>query len=120
MALTTKSILPAAETALLPDDADQVHVPTGSPQEPTVVAVAGRPHFRMLEEGRMVLYQRGAHIPPEHAGLPIRTAELVDGVWVPKGQRRQPPDPPPRDTGAADLTVDDVTSHGPGWRGPRP
>jgi hypothetical protein len=120
MAMTTKSILPAAQVDLLPDDQDQVHVHTGSEAEPTVVAVAGRTHFRVLDEDRMVLYRRGDHIPAEHAALPIRSAELVGGVWVPKGKQRQAPELPQRDTGAADLTTEQVTTHGPGWRGPRP
>jgi hypothetical protein len=99
MAMTLKGTLPAAQVDVLPDDTDQVHVTTGSPAEPTVVAVAGRTHFRVLDEGRTVLYHRGEHIPAEHAGLPIRSAELERGTWVPKGKQRQAPALPERDTG---------------------
>lgn len=100
MAMTLKGTLPAAQVDVLPDDADQVHVTTGSEAEPTVVPVAGRTHFRVLDEGRTVLYHRGQLIAPQHAGLPIRSAELDGGAWTPKGQQRKPPALPERDTGA--------------------
>jgi hypothetical protein len=99
MAMTIKGTLPAASVDLLPDDADQVHVQTGSEAEPTVVAVAGRTHFRVVDEDRLVLYHRGQLIPAEHARLPIRSAELERGTWVPKGKQRQAPELPERDTG---------------------
>ncbi len=99
MAMTIKSTLPAAQVDVLPDDADQVHVATGSESEPTVVAVAGRTHFRVLDEHRAVLYHRGEHIAPEHVELPTRSAELEGGVWVPKGKERKAPALPTRDTG---------------------
>src|SRR5512132_1256651 len=99
MAMTTRSTLPAAEVDLLAEDADQVQVTSGSEAEPTVVAVAGRPHFRVLSEGRMVLYHRGDHIAPEHADAPTQTAELQGGTWVPKGRERKAPKPPDRATG---------------------
>jgi hypothetical protein len=99
MAMTIKGTLPAAAVDVLPDDADQVHVTTGSEAEPTVVAVAGRTHMRVLGEGRHVLYHRGEHIAAEHVELPIVSAELDGGVWVAKGRERKPPALPERDTG---------------------
>ena len=102
MAMTTKSILPAAHVEVLPDDTDAVQTHTGSPAEPTPVLVAGRDHFRVLDDGRTVLYLRGALIPPEHAQAPSMDAVLNEGEgggYQPEGPQRPGVQPGPRDTG---------------------
>jgi hypothetical protein len=101
MAMTTKSTLPAAEVNLLPDDADAIEVQTGSDAEPTPVLVAGRDHFRVLDDERMVLYRRGALIPAEHAQAPSVDAELSEdgGGYQPQGPQRAGVQLSQRDTG---------------------
>jgi hypothetical protein len=101
MAMTTKSTLPAAEVAVLADDTDAVEVQTGSPAEPTTVLVAGRDHFRVLDDNRLVLFRRGDLVPAEHAQAPSVDAVLgEDGDgYRPKGRKRQGVQLGPRDTG---------------------
>jgi hypothetical protein len=100
MAMTLKGTLPAASVDLLPDDADQVHVHAGSEAEPTVVAVAGRTHFRVLDADRLVLYHRGEYIPPEHAELPIRSASWRAAPGCPRASSGKRPRCQPRTPGS--------------------